>query len=257
MKIKADLHMHTALSPCGSLDMSPTALVQQVKQCGLDVIAITDHNAMENSFYVATAAQKINLKVIYGMEAQTSEDVHILCYFQEKNQAEMFYTDIYSYLPDLPNNPEYFGDQVVVDLEDNIVRVEERLLLNALSLAIGEVAEKVWQHDGFVVPAHIDSPNFGLMTNLGFVPEELADCVMEISYNAGLAEFFQKYPALQARPWITNSDAHYLPDIGRAYGIYDIDETKILPAAIFDAVKQNRFELFRRKITNQETQKNR
>ncbi len=247
MKIKADLHLHTALSPCGSLDMSPTALVQQVKMCGLDVIAVTDHNAMENGFYVAEAGAKENLTVIFGMEAQTSEDVHVLCYFNKKNQAEHFYTDIYTYLPDLANNPEFFGDQVVVDLEENIVRVEEKLLLNALNLSIGELVEKVKQHGGFLVPAHIDSPSFGLMTNMGFVPDELADSVLEISYNAPLEKFFNKYPALVGIPWMTNSDAHYLPDIARAFGIYDVTTGASLPAAIFEAVKQKRFQIEIRK----------
>ena len=41
---KADLHIHTVLSPCGDLEMSPTAIVDRALARGLDMIAISDHN---------------------------------------------------------------------------------------------------------------------------------------------------------------------------------------------------------------------
>lgn len=40
----ADLHIHTCLSPCGSLEMSPSEIVRRSLAKGLDAIAITDHN---------------------------------------------------------------------------------------------------------------------------------------------------------------------------------------------------------------------
>jgi PHP family Zn ribbon phosphoesterase len=242
MKLKADLHLHTALSPCGSLDNSPSAVVKQAKACGLDVIAITDHNAMENCFYAEEIAKKEGIKLLQGMEAQTMEDVHILCYFDDRKKAESFYTDAYNYLPDLENNAEYFGDQVVVDSEDNVVRFENKLLINSLNLSIGELVEKVKLADGFVVPAHVDSEKYGLMFNMGFVPLELRDVVMELSYNAQKEKFLDIYPGLSAFPIITNSDAHYLPDIGRGYTIYNVrGGTRLLPA-IYDAARERNFQ---------------
>jgi PHP family Zn ribbon phosphoesterase len=246
MKIKADLHMHTALSPCGSLDNSPAAVVNQAKNCGLDVIAITDHNAMDNCFYADEIAKKLNIELLFGMEAQTSEDVHILCYFDDRKKAESFYADAYNCLPDMKNNAEFFGDQVVVDGEDNIIRFEDKLLINSLSLSIGELVEKVKQADGFVIPAHVESENYGLMFNMGFVPLELREVPMEISYNAPKEKFIDIYPDLAAFPIITNSDAHYLPDIGRGYTVYDVGGGIRLLPAIFEAARENRFQTIKK-----------
>jgi len=251
MKIKTDLHMHTALSPCGSLDMSPSAVVAQARACGLDVISITDHNAVKNSFYVAEAAKKIGLTVIYGMEAQTIEDVHLLCYFPQRRQVELFYQDIYPLLPDIKNNPEFFGDQVFVDTEDNVLGFEEKVLLNSLDLAIGDLVERVRLCNGYVVPAHVDSEKFGLMINMGVVPPELNDCAMEISYNLPPAKLFNAFPQLREFPMITNSDAHYLDSIGRAYCIYDVRPGVPLLEGIFSAVKEGRFDIYRREALKQ------
>lgn len=45
----ADLHIHTCLSPCGSLEMSPSEIVRRSLAKGLDAIAITDHNTPYNA----------------------------------------------------------------------------------------------------------------------------------------------------------------------------------------------------------------
>lgn len=254
MKIKVDLHVHTALSPCGSLDMSPSAIVRQAKQNGLDVIAVTDHNAVENSFYTAELGKKTGLKVIYGVEAQSVEDVHLLCYFQERKQSEQFHADIYPRLPDLKNRTNFFGDQVVVDADDNIVRIEPRLLLNSLSLSIAEIVEIVRRYNGIVVPAHVDSEKFGLLVNMGFVPSELQDSVLEVSYNRDPGALIASYPELKNHPVMTNSDAHYLWDIGRAFTSIDIANFsggQGLLHAIFAEINAGRFESRRVKKSEQ------
>lgn len=43
-RLRADLHIHTCLSPCGELAMSPRAVVEAARAAGLDLIAVTDHN---------------------------------------------------------------------------------------------------------------------------------------------------------------------------------------------------------------------
>jgi predicted metal-dependent phosphoesterase TrpH len=227
MKISADLHIHTALSTCGSLDMSPAAIIKRAKELSLDVIAITDHNSIENSFYVAEIGEREGIKVIYGMEAQTIEEVHILCYFEHRKEIERFYSEIYDNLPMMKNDPEYFGDQVVVDSENNIIRFEEKLLLNSLNLDIEELMEKVKYHGGYLIPAHIEREQFGLLVNLGFIPESLKYSVFEISYNADLKEILKFYPFLKNKNLISNSDAHYLEDMARAYTIYDVKEKRM------------------------------
>ena len=244
MKISADLHIHTTLSTCGSLEMSPSAIIRKVKELSLDVIAITDHNSIENSFYVADEGEKEGIKVIYGMEAQTMEEVHLLCYFENRKDIERFYAEIYDYLPMIKNDPEYFGDQVVVDGENNIIRVEDKLLLNSLDLNIEELLEKVLYYNGFLIPAHIEREQFGLLVNLGFIPESLKSSVFEISYNADLKELFKFYPFLKEFNLISDSDAHYLEDIARAYTIYEVSEKSM--KGIYAAALKGDYRVVRR-----------
>ena len=44
MIYRADFHIHSCLSPCASLEMSLSSIVQKAKTVGLNAIALTDHN---------------------------------------------------------------------------------------------------------------------------------------------------------------------------------------------------------------------
>ena len=231
MRITADLHIHSALSPCASLEMSPAAIVRRAAELGLDLIAITDHNSMANGFTTAALGQEAGVKVLFAMEAQTREDVHILCYFEDRLLAERFNERVYSLLPNVPNNPDYFGDQVVVDEADNIIRHEEKLLLNALAISVPELVELVRRHDGLAVPAHVEAPPYGLLVNLGMVPVELEGQPLEIACESSQAGVLQTYPELAGYPLLRNSDAHFLKDIGRARTIFSAP-TWALPALL-------------------------
>ena len=239
MKVAADLHIHSSLSPCGSLEMSPRAIVERALERRLDMIAVTDHNSMENALHASAFGARRGLAVICGMEAQTREDVHLLCLLPNPQAAEALYRRVYPSLPEVANNPDYFGDQVVVDCDDNIVRVEPRLLMNSLDLTLGTLAELVRGCGGFIIPSHVERPQSGLLTNLGFLPPELADCPLEISYCTPFAAALTAHPALAGRRLLTNSDAHYLADIGRAYTVYDAAEGSL--AAVYKAAQLGRY----------------
>ena len=241
MKIAADLHIHSALSPCSSLEMSPAAIVSRARELNLDAIAVTDHNSMANCFITADIGRKNNVQVFFGMEAQTREDVHVLCLFQDHDQAERFNDRIYALLPDIKNNPDFFGDQVVVDDQDNIIRHEEKLLLNALNTSIQELLELVRQHQGVAVPAHVESAPFGLLVNLGLIPGELEAAALEISCASRPQTVLNTYPGLAPYPLISNSDAHFLKDIGRAYTVVDAAERSL--SALIEAVRQRAYRL--------------
>jgi len=231
MKLAADLHIHSTLSPCASLEMSPAAIIRRARELSLDVIAITDHNSVENCFNAAALGGKNGVQVLFGMEAQTREDVHMLCLFQNRRQAERFNEQIYALLPAVKNNPDFFGDQVVVDEQDNIIRHEEKLLLNALELSIPELLELVLRHQGYCIPAHVESAPFGLLVNLGLVPSELDGSVLEISCAARSETVLKMYPDLARFPLISNSDAHFLKDIGRAHTVFNASDHS-LPSLI-------------------------
>lgn len=213
--IKADLHIHSVLSPCGSLDMSPRAIVERALELGLDLISVTDHNSMANAFQIGPLARKKGLGFFYGIEAQSQEEVHLLGYFETETQAERFMTALDPYVPDIANNPDFFGDQLIVDAVDEILGCEERQLISSLNLDIDQLSDLILAHGGLAVPAHVSADQYGIYRHLGFLPPYLAHSPLEIDYCTPAAVVLRLDPSLDPDRFICSSDAHYPADIGR------------------------------------------
>ncbi len=239
-----DLHIHSTLSPCGSLEMSPRAIVEKAKQLNLSAIAVTDHNAISNTPYVEKICNEYSIKFFYGIELQTEEEIHLLCLFENYSDISSFYDEIYPLLPYVKNNPDYFGDQVIVDEDDNVLGFEEKLLLQSVKISSTSALKLVKKFGGIVIPAHIESPNFGLLTQLGFVPDEFRNFPLEISYNVNENELFSTYPELKNYPLLSFSDAHYLKDIARAVTVFDVDEVTL--SSIIKCAREGSFYILRR-----------
>ncbi|MEO0230173.1 MAG: PHP domain-containing protein [candidate division WOR-3 bacterium] len=222
----ADLHIHSALSPCGSLEMSPKAIVESALKKELNLIAVTDHNSYENAFYTGKIANKYGIQVLYGMEVQTSEEVHVLAFFDTFESLENFGKVIHEHLPDIPNNPEFFGDQVVVDENDEIVRFEEKLLINSVDFTIDEVVSLIKSYGGLSVLSHVNASHFSIVSQLGFVPQEVSVDALEITYDLR-PEDLEALNLPQKFPVITSSDSHYLADIGRGYTVFFMESPSI------------------------------
>jgi len=80
---KADLHMHTVFSD-GAL--TPTELLRKVKEAGLEVVSITDHDSVSGLAEATELGKQIGIEVIPGMELSATlgnSEVHILGYFMD------------------------------------------------------------------------------------------------------------------------------------------------------------------------------
>jgi len=208
-----DLHIHSTLSPCSALEMSSRAIVEKAKEVGLDIIAITDHNMAENGKYAALLSRESGPVVLFGMELQTMEEVHLLALFEDYETAMALQELVYGLLPAVDNRPDYFGDQVVVDEKDNIVRFEQRLLLNSANISVNDAVSWIKAHGGLVIPSHIDSLTFSLVSQLGYVPDDVQFDALEISDRKKLPSLL---PFIKAKnlPIVSFSDAHHLDEIG-------------------------------------------
>jgi 3',5'-nucleoside bisphosphate phosphatase len=209
-----DFHIHSTLSPCSSLEMSSRGIVDRAREVGLDIIAITDHNMVENGPYAVAAAGSSGPVVLFGMELQTIEEVHLLVLFPDYETALEMQEMVYDLLPPIENDPDYFGDQVVVDENDRIVRFEGRLLLNSSNISVNDAASWARAHGSLVIPSHIDSPTFGIITQLGYVSQDIPFDALEVASEKRLKTVL---PFVLAKdlPIVTFSDAHYLKDIGK------------------------------------------
>jgi PHP family Zn ribbon phosphoesterase len=176
----ADLHNHSCLSPCGSLELSPRRLAELGAARGLAVMALTDHNSSLNCPAFAVVCRRFGVIPIFGMEATTSEEIHALCLFTSLEASMAFNEYAYSVLMPFPNDPEKTGDQVYVDAEDNIQGEVEYYLINPLDLSIDALGGKAAENGGLVIPAHVDRPAFSMTSQLGVVvdgPWAAVECV--------------------------------------------------------------------------------
>jgi len=220
---KADLHIHSVLSPCGGLEMSPEALMQRIKELKIEWIAITDHNTLANCPAYAQAAAGYGIAFTYGVEIQTSEEIHLLAYFDDSAKAMEFDKVLYEALLPIPNDAEFFGDQVVIDADENIIRLEERALSNSVLWNLEETMVMVEQYEGFCLPAHIDAGANSIISQLGFLPQELSFPALGITSGLILADYLKQHPELKECSFLRASDAHYLSDLGCGSSLIQVE----------------------------------
>lgn len=206
MLYRADFHIHSCLSPCAMLEMSPSAIVRRAMEVGLSAIALSDHNCAFNLPAFAAVCAEHRMDCLFGVEVTSIEEAHILCLFDQLDAAMQLGARVYESLPDIPNQPERFGDQPIVDENDDILGFAEKFLISASAYDVNTLLDIVHSMGGLVVPAHIDRSVFGIVSQLGFLPEEDFDAV-ELTANGDLS-LARHYPVMR------NSDAHQLMAIG-------------------------------------------
>lgn len=219
---RADLHIHTVLSPCGDLEMSPSKIVKEASDKGLNIIGITDHNSTKHCTLVKELAKAQNIFVLMGAEVTTREEVHCLAFFETENQLADFQFYIENHLPQIENNTAKFGYQVVVDAEENITEQINHLLLSALDQSIEQIEQKVHSLDGIFIPAHIDRPSYSILSQLGFIPSDLMIDGVEISAGCSINTIKQSLGSAADKSIIRNSDAHYIDNIGKAFSSFEM-----------------------------------
>lgn len=223
MILKADLHLHTVLSPCGDLDMSPVNIINEAKNKDLKIIGITDHNSTLNAKTCFDIAQKNGIYVLCGAEVTTSEEVHCVCFMPDFDTLNLFQKYLDKHVIFFQNNPDKFGYQFVVDENEDIVDEVQHLLINAQSISLAELQKKVEELNGIFIPAHIDRSTYSISSQLGFLPPDLKFDALELSPFAFRNNFFEKMPWFKNFNYICDSDAHFLKDIAKIYNTFDID----------------------------------
>jgi predicted metal-dependent phosphoesterase TrpH len=212
--LTADLHIHTCLSPCASLDMTPLKIVGAAIDKKLALIAVTDHNSAENTSAVMKAARETGLCVIPGIEVTTREEAHIVGLFQEVEAALSMQALVYGNLQPGENDEDLFGIQVVANERDEVERISRRLLIGATRLGLNETVEAIHDRGGLAIAAHIDRGSFSIVSQLGFIPEDVDLDALEISSRLTLDEARSRFAGYGRFPFVASSDAHQLEQVG-------------------------------------------
>jgi PHP family Zn ribbon phosphoesterase len=196
-----DLHIHSCLSPCADDDMTPGNICAMAALAGLEIVALTDHNACGNVRPFMNHAEKHGLIGVPGMELTAREEIHVVCLFPDCGAAELFSGYVSERLPDIPNRPDLFGRQVYIRNDDEPIGEEPRLLINAADIGVYEIAGLVEGYGGIAFPAHIDRDAFSLLAVLGMWDDALGFTLTERAADG------------VNLPYVISSDAHRLDAI--------------------------------------------
>ncbi len=208
MTFRGDFHIHSCLSPCAHISMTPHEVAKALSRAGVEWAAITDHNSCGNVAIFEKVLSDYGITLLAGVEVETREEVHVLVYLKDVKTAQGFSDELRKYLPDVENDPEKFGYQLFVDENDKFVAMEEKMLSMATSLSIEELWNMVKKYDGLFVYAHV-LRKFGVVTQLGFLPDFPYPDALECKNPS--KEMKEKMTVLKS------SDAHFLNQITRPY----------------------------------------
>jgi PHP family Zn ribbon phosphoesterase len=235
MTYRFDLHIHSCLSPCADLGNSPTALAKAAKAAGLNGVMLSDHNTSRNSQAFATACQREGLEALFGMEITTAEEFHVLAAFDTLAQAEQITELITATLPKRLNQPLIFGDQYVVNADDEIEEQEWHLLSAPTTLTIQEIEKKVHGLNGLLIACHINRHCFSVFSQLGGLSGDEGFDAVELSRHAQKSDWTPKILGL---PILRSSDAHTLAPIGLIWNEAQLEAFTI--QHLRAALKENR-----------------
>lgn len=231
---RCDLHIHSCLSPCGDDEMTPANIVGMAVVNGLNIVALTDHNTSKNCPAFFAQAKTYGIVPIPGMELTTGEDIHVVCLFRTLEAAMEFDRIVEGHRMLIPNEPETFGHQYIMDENDEIVGEEEHLLINATDLFLEDAYELVGSLGGVCYPAHIDRTSNGVIAMLGTFPEEPSFSAYELNDASSEKEYRERFPILDGLLHTVSSDAHYLWDIAEEGFVIALDDEPYSSALVRD-----------------------
>ena len=222
--MRFDLHIHSCLSPCASLEMSPCAIARIARQKGIDGIAISDHNTARNAPAFAECCRRAGVAALYGLEVCSAEEVHLLTIFDTVEQALAMTDWVRDGLVKRVNQPEVFGDQPIVNADNEIIEMESLMLAMPTKLTIYEIGEKAHSLNGLFVASHIDRTYSSVFSQLGVLSGKEGLDAMELSRTANLDEWRER---TEGYALVRSSDSHNLDDVGLVWTEADMREFSV------------------------------
>ena len=222
-RFRADLHIHSCLSPCGSEEMKPQAVVDRAMTVGMDMIAICDHNSAENLTAFIEAGRKKGLAVLPGMEVASREEIHLLALFNRPEDCLALQGWVYQHLPGR-NEEDIFGPQILINEKSETIGHSDKMLIGATLLSFEQIVSFVGTLRGVAIASHIDRQAFSLLGQLGFIPEGVQLDGLEISSRTSPEEARSRFRSYQDFAFVRFSDAHSLEEIGKASTQFLLEE---------------------------------
>ena len=209
---RVDFHIHSCLSPCADLTMTPKQVVKKLLEKHIDWAAITDHNTTRNLKPFEKAFKSSGIAFLPGIEIQTVEDIHVLGYFSNVETAQKAGLEVEQALPEFQIDPEKNGYQLLTDEQDEFLDMLLKPYGFPTRLTLDETIDLIRGHNGIPVYAHVEKA-MGVIVQLGFIPQEPSDMACELYMPSKYDSYASQ---LSARTVLSSSDAHNLDSFSEA-----------------------------------------
>ncbi|HRW35029.1 MAG TPA: PHP domain-containing protein [Thermotogota bacterium] len=201
---RADFHIHSCLSPCADITMTPKQVAKELVEHHIDWAAITDHNSARNLASFEAVFQASGIAFLAGIEIQTIEDIHILGYFPTTDQALKAGFEAEQALPGIQIDPEKNGYQLLVNTDDEFQDMLLKPFGFPTHLTLDQTVDLIRFHNGIAVYAHVDKA-MGVITQLGLIPDEPENMPCELYMPSKYKAYASQ---LSSRSVLSSSDAH-------------------------------------------------
>ena len=207
--------------------MTPNNIANMAMLKGLDIVALTDHNACENFPAFAVIASTNGILPVPGMEVETVEEIHTVCLMRNYDSLMRLRDYVRDNMNDIKNRPEIFGEQIIMDENDDTVGKIDQMLITSSNISVDDLFTFVHENGGVAIPAHVDRQSYSMLTNFGFIPEEINASVIELSKDCEKKMFVKMYPELEKYRIIKSSDAHYLEHVAERTEFIELEEKTV------------------------------
>jgi 3',5'-nucleoside bisphosphate phosphatase len=205
MIVHYDLHVHTVLSPCADLLMTPNNLWNMATLKGLDFVSFVDHNSLKQLPMLQRIGESYRALLLIGVEVALINDLHVLVYFRKPSEALEFDGYLESLLVNNPIKEGVLPEQRLTDEEDQTIQTIPYLLARPLPIDLNDLTTKLATFDHRLVLAHWNR-----------YPEKAESayrlgCFDAVEWTAPVpSEWRERYPNTRV---LCNSDAHDLTAI--------------------------------------------
>ena len=221
--------------------MTPNNIAGMAAIKGLNVLALTDHNTAKNCPAFFVACRKQGIIPIAGIELSTEEDIHLVCLFEELDDAMRFDAVLEEHLLPIDNRPEIFGEQLILNADDEPMGEVQKLLISPTDLPIDEAIKLARSYGAHVHPAHIDRESNGIIAILGDIPSEYGFKIFEMRDRSNAERIMGTVEELNEKNILVCSDAHQLWNISEAENSFLIDDepysSRLVRKRIFDMLE--------------------
>ena len=202
-----DLHIHSVLSACADDLMTPNNIFNMANLKGLNIISVTDHNSLKQLLICHEISESYDMLFIPGVEVSVSEGYHILVYFKHIEDAVKFDHILEKHINKKTYDIQFFGEQQLVDIHDEMIDYYPYLLSPNLSISLEALKKELEQYEHLIFYAHVDRTKHSGLENIQH------DALDGIELTMGCDDHFIDLHNLSGYPKIYNSDAHQIVDI--------------------------------------------